>query len=334
MHDALLQSHTLLDPTGVYITSQRSSSQPRHRAAAGGKTPALWGAMKLATISSNLATTAAIIQGGEVVPLPYPDVPALLRSGPDWADRARQADGARLAFEEIAFLPPCPQPEKIFCLSLNYKEHAREAGLELPKYPSTFAKFWRTLLGPYDDLVLPQNSDKVDWEIELGIVIGSPVRYATRQQAENAIAGYTIVNDISMRDWQRRTPQYLQGKNFEASTPVGPFVVTPDEADNARNLRMTLSVDGELMQDGRTSDQVFSPVDLVMQLSEITTLVPGDMIATGTPPGVGAARDPAVFLRPGQVIRSAIEGLGEQVTRCVAFDPQAPGAAQAIGADV
>jgi acylpyruvate hydrolase len=274
--------------------------------------------MKLATITFNGSTSAARVEEDELVVLPFGDVRELLGSGPDWADRAGSADGERHAVASARFLSPSLKPEKIICMSLNYREHAAEAGLKLPTYPSMFTKFWRTLIGAYDDLVLPPNSDKVDWEIELGIVIGKPVRNATAAEALDAIAGYTIVNDISMRDWQRRTPQYLQGKNFEASTPVGPFMVTPEEVDHARNLRMTLSIDGEVMQDGRTDDQVFQPGDLVQHLSQFTTLMPGDMIATGTPSGVGGARDPEVFLRPGQAIHSAIEGLGEQITHCVA----------------
>jgi acylpyruvate hydrolase len=225
--------------------------------------------------------------------------------------------------------PPTPRPEKIFCIGLNYRDHAEEAGLDIPKHPPAFAKFWRALIGATSDIILPENSDKVDWEVELGVIIGRPVRHATESEALDAIAGYTIVNDISMRDWQRRTTQFLQGKTFESATPVGPYLVTPDEVDHARQLRLTCSVDGVLMQDGSTDEQIFSPVELVQYLSQIITLMPGDLIATGTPAGVGAARRPPAFLESGMVVSCAIEGLGKQTNRCVAAAPVAAPAGQA-----
>ncbi|MQA12560.1 MAG: 2-hydroxyhepta-2,4-diene-1,7-dioate isomerase, partial [Pseudonocardiaceae bacterium] len=162
---------------------------------------------------------------------------------------------------------------------------------------------------------------QIDWEVELGVVIGTPVRRASPQQADAAIAGYTVINDVSMRDWQRRTAQWLQGKAFEASTPVGPTLVTGDTLNNAADLELRCEVDGHVMQRSRTSDLLFTPADIVAYISQITTLLPGDLIATGTPGGVGAARDPQTFLQPHQVLRTTIEGIGECLNTCVAEKP-------------
>jgi acylpyruvate hydrolase len=273
--------------------------------------------MRLATIRTGATTRAARLDGDALVLLPFADVRELLDSGLDWADRARDGDDS-VAVAEADFAPVVPQPEKIVCVGLNYRAHAAEANLDLPSHPILFAKYSRSLIGPNDDLVLPGNSDKVDWEGELGLVIGQPTRHADPAAAEAAIAGYTVINDVSMRDWQRRTTQFLQGKTFEASTPAGPYLVTPDELENPRRLRLRCSVDDEVMQDTNTDDLVFSAVEIVSYISEIITMMPGDLIATGTPSGVGGARKPPVFLQPGQTMRTQIEGVGELVNRCVA----------------
>jgi acylpyruvate hydrolase len=166
--------------------------------------------------------------------------------------------------------------------------------------------------------VLPSVSEKVDWEVELGVIIGRPVYRATAAEAAAAIAGYTVVNDVSMRDWQSRTLQWLQGKMFERTTPVGPYLVTAGEAGDAADLEVRCEVDGVVMQQSRTSDLLFGPADIVAYASQAITLKPGDLIATGTPGGVGNARKPPVYLRPGNVLRTFIEGLGECVNLCVA----------------
>jgi acylpyruvate hydrolase len=189
---------------------------------------------------------------------------------------------------------------------------------QLPSYPTLFAKFASGLIGAYDDLVLPSVSNAVDWEVELGVVIGRKLWRATIEEARDAIAGFTIVNDISMRDWQARTTQFLQGKAFDASTPVGPVLVTGDEIGDAADLEVRCEVDGVVMQRGRTSDLLFDPAAIVSYISQFAMLGPGDLISTGTPDGVGAGRDPQVFLRPGQVLTTAIEAIGSCVNRCVA----------------
>ncbi|GAA4978858.1 hypothetical protein GCM10023205_53930 [Yinghuangia aomiensis] len=276
--------------------------------------------MRYTTIRTDWGTTAGRVDGEHVVHLPFADVGDMLASGPDWralTDVADDGSAARTALVEADFAPLVPRPEKIFCVGANYADHALEVGLPLPKYPALFAKFSRSLIGARDDLVLPPESNAVDWEAELGVVIGQTTRRVDEAQAAEAIAGYTIVNDVSMRDWQLRTSQFLQGKTFEASTPVGPFLVTPDELDHQSGLKLGCSVDGIVMQEAVTSDLVFSVAHIIAYISRFVTLVPGDLIATGTPAGVGGARRPPVYLGAGQVLRTWVDGLGEQVNRCL-----------------
>ena len=213
-----------------------------------------------------------------------------------------------------------PRPGKVVCVGLNYESHIREMGREPPEYPTLFAKFAEALVGPNDPIVLPSVSDQVDWEAELAIVIGRAGRHVVSSDAPEHIFGFTILNDVSIRDWQNRTPQWLQGKTFEATTPLGPAVVTADELDGASDLLIRCEVDGKTMQEARTSDLWFSPNDIVSYVSEIVTLRPGDLIATGTPAGVGVGRDPQLFLRAGQTVRTTIEGVGEIVNVCVQED--------------
>jgi acylpyruvate hydrolase len=274
--------------------------------------------MRLLTIRTPEGTRAARLEGDQAVELPFGDVGALLSSSPDWARSAAAAPGARHSLGELDLAPVVTGPEKIICLGLNYRSHIQEMGRELPTHPTMFSKFSRALVGPRDPIVLPPESDEPDWEVELGIVIGRPTRRARGAEAERAIAGYCVVNDVTMRDWQRRTTQYLQGKTFERTTPVGPALVTADELDGAGDLELRCEVDGRLMQQGRTADLLFSPTELVEYISTVVTLMPGDLISTGTPAGVGAGRTPPEFLRPGQVVRSTIDGIGELVNACVA----------------
>jgi acylpyruvate hydrolase len=268
--------------------------------------------MKLATIRTDGGTAAARVEGEELVLLPYADVGELLGSGLDWAERAAGEGERSLPLADADYAPVVPRPEKIWGVGLNYAAHAAEAKLELPDYPTVFAMFWRSLIGAEDDLVLPAVSGKVDWEAELGVVIGRPTRSVERKEAQASIAGYTVINDVSMRDWQRRVSQFLQGKTFERSTPAGPFLVTPDEVDPELDLRISCRIDGETMQDSSTSDLVFKPDEIVAYLSQIITLSPGDLIATGTPSGVGGARRPEVFLEAGQTMVTEVEGIGRQ----------------------
>jgi acylpyruvate hydrolase len=247
----------------------------------------------------------------------------VLAAGPAALRDAAAARGRERDARDADYAPVVPNPAKIICLGLNYEQHIREMGHDPPDVPTLFAKYSAALIGPRDAIVLPVVSDRVDWEAELAFVIGTPVRHADDRAARAAIAGYTICNDVSMRDWQRRTPQWLQGKTFESSTPVGPVLVTPDEVDDARDLGLRCEVDGEVRQDARTSDLVFDPVAVVRYVSQIVTLMPGDLISTGTPGGVGVGMDPPRFLQPGQIVRTVIDRIGELVNECVAEEPPA-----------
>jgi acylpyruvate hydrolase len=272
--------------------------------------------MRFATIRSGSGTTAARFDGDTLTPLDAPDVGALLVA--DGGPAAVPASAAApVLVAEADFAPVVTNPSKIICVGLNYRTHIQETGRELPEYPTLFAKFADTLTGPYDDLAIPVVSERVDWEAELGVIIGRPVYRAGTAEAAAAIAGYTVCNDVSMRDFQRRTLQWLAGKMFQRSTPAGPYLVTPDEVDDAQDLEVGCAVDGEVMQQARTSDLVFKPADIVAYASQAIILRPGDLLLTGTPGGVGDARTPPVYLQPGQVLRTWIEGVGECVNRCV-----------------
>jgi acylpyruvate hydrolase len=272
--------------------------------------------MRLVTVRADDGHRAARLEGDELVYLDAPDVGTLLGQ-PDWRELGGR-DGARAPLSDVNLAPLIPAPEKIICIGLNYRSHAEETGLDIPDYPTLFAKYTRTLIGPADEIVLARNSSKVDWEAELTLVIGRECRHVDAAEAGDAIAGYTVANDISMRDWQGRTRQWLQGKTFESSTPVGPALVTLDELDTPEHLRITCEVNGELFQDATTDDLVFSAPELVAYISEIITLVPGDLILTGTPSGIGGRQDPPRFLAPGDVVRTTVEGVGETVNTCVA----------------
>lgn len=275
--------------------------------------------MKLATIRTPSGTAAVRVDDDEAVELGARDLGELLRRE-GWAEQAAAAAGSRHPRDGLVYAPLVPDPDKIICVGLNYRTHIREMGRELPAYPTLFAKFGNALLGANDDIVLPSVSGQVDWEAELGVVVGRPVRRASAAQAAGAIAGYTIVNDVSMRDWQWRTGEWLQGKSFEASTPVGPWLVTPDEVD-AGHLDLRCDVDGDNRQHANTADLLFTPADIIGYASQFTTLAPGDLIATGTPGGVGAGREPPLFLGDGQRLVTTIEGLGQLANRCVAERP-------------
>lgn len=270
--------------------------------------------MRLATIRTLAGHRAVRIDGERAVETGDADVRALLER-PDWAAHAAAAAGPVHDVAGLDYAPLVPSPEKIVCVGLNYRDHVREMGNELPEHPTLFAKFAPALIGAHDDIVLPRVSEAVDWEAELTVVIGAPVRRADAAAARAAIAGYTVLNDVSVRDYQYRTKQFLQGKTFEATTPIGPWLVTADEVPGG-GLPVTTVLDGETVQDSTTAELVFSPVDLVVYLSEILTLRPGDVIATGTPGGVGHARTPPRYLTDGAELVTSIGGVGELRNRC------------------
>jgi acylpyruvate hydrolase len=274
--------------------------------------------MRLVTIRTSEGTHAGRIEGDEVVQLDAADVGALLASGPDWAERAGDAIGPRHPLDDVELAPVVPRPSKIICLGLNYQSHIDETNSRRPAHPTYFAKFARALVGARDPIVLPAVSDMVDWEVELALIIGRPARHVAESDAARFVAGVTVANDVSVRDWQHRTSQLLAGKTFEATTPVGPALVTLDELPGGwSDLVVRCEVDGTVMQEGRTSELLFSPEEIIADLSRILTLDPGDLILTGTPSGVGRTRTPPVFLREGQIMHTAIEGVGDLTNRCV-----------------
>lgn len=207
---------------------------------------------------------------------------------------------------------------KLICVGLNYADHAAESGAAIPAEPIVFFKATSAIAGPNDDLVLPRGSRKVDWEVELCLVIGRRVTHADEAEARAAIAGYCLINDISERAWQlERGGQWVKGKSADGFAPLGPWLVTCDSIDDPSDLRLWLEVDGHRYQDSTTGQMIFKPAFLVSYLSQFMSLQPGDLIATGTPPGVGLGQKPPVYLRPGQTIRLGIDGLGVQTQRVV-----------------
>ena len=208
---------------------------------------------------------------------------------------------------------------KFICIGLNYSDHAEETGMEVPPEPIMFMKATSAVTGPNDNVIIPKNSFKSDWEVELGVIIGKEAKYISEDQSQDHIAGYCVVNDLSERAFQiERSGQWVKGKSCDTFGPIGPYLVTKDEVVDPQNLKMWLDVNGKRMQDGTTSTMVYGVNFLVSYLSQFMSLQPGDIISTGTPPGVGMGKKPQVFLKPGDVMRLGIEGLGEQKQMTVA----------------
>ena len=235
---------------------------------------------------------------------------------------------ARLAQIDTASLPevsagtrlgPCVgRVGKFICIGLNYSDHAAETGAEVPAEPVVFNKWTSAICGPNDDVEIPRGSEKTDWEVELGVIIGKGGRYIDEADAMGHVAGFCVVNDVSEREYQlERSGTWDKGKGCDTFGPLGPWLVTRDEIADPQNLSMWLEVDGKRYQDGSTQTMVFQVPHLVAYLSRFMSLQPGDVISTGTPPGVGMGQNPKVFLKPGQTMRLGIEGLGEQQQRCV-----------------
>ncbi|MEU5281041.1 fumarylacetoacetate hydrolase family protein [Streptomyces asoensis] len=270
--------------------------------------------MKLATVRAEDGFRVVRVERDGYVDVGPGDVGELL-GREDWQSFAAMTDGPVVHVSPEQLAPVIPQPGKIICVGLNYRTHITEMGRDLPQYPTLFAKYPEALIGPNDALVLPAESDSIDWEAELTVVVGRTVRRADRKTAAAAIAGYTILNDITARDWQFRTREWLQGKTWEATTPLGPYLVTPDEL--RPDAEISCTVDDEVMQKSTIADLVFDAADLVSYVSTMITLNPGDLIATGTTGGVGHARKPPRYLRAGQRVVTRIEGIGELVTPVV-----------------
>ncbi len=272
--------------------------------------------MRLATlrIDESGATVAVRVDGDAVTRLEgFEDVGAVLRSGA--LEQAASTAGQQEPLDETRLASVIVAPQKVVCVGLNYRNHILEMGRKLPEYPTLFTKYPESLIGPRDEIQLPPESDAVDWEGELALVVGKTVRRATPEQAAEAIAGFSVLNDVTMRDWQYRTPMWFQGKAWEKSTPIGPVFSTPDEIP--AGAVMTTRVDGEVVQQTPVDDLVFDSAALISYISTIFTLNPGDVIATGTPGGVGHARKPQRYLTAGQTLSTSIDGIGELVNVAV-----------------
>jgi 2-keto-4-pentenoate hydratase/2-oxohepta-3-ene-1,7-dioic acid hydratase in catechol pathway len=235
------------------------------------------------------------------------------------------AAGAPRVPAGVRWAPPITRPSKIVCIGLNYRDHARETGAAIPAEPIIFFKATSAFVGPYDDLVIPRGSVKTDWEVELAVVIGRRASYVPQSSALEYVAGYALCNDYSERAFQiERGGQWVKGKSADTFAPFGPFVATRDEIADVQNLSLWLSVNGEVMQKGSTQDMIFGVRELVSYVSEFMTLLPGDVISTGTPAGVGLARVPPRFLKAGDVCELGIDGLGTSRQRARAYRDATP----------
>jgi 2,4-diketo-3-deoxy-L-fuconate hydrolase len=225
---------------------------------------------------------------------------------------------------DIRLGPPVARPSKIICIGLNYSDHAKESNMSLPAEPVIFFKATTAIVGPNDNLVIPKNSTKTDWEVELGVVIGKKTSYIDEKDAMDHVAGYLLHNDYSEREFQlERSGQWVKGKSCDSFAPLGPWLSTKDEIDDVNNLRLWLTVNGKIMQDGNTKNLVFNISKLVSYLSQFMTLLPGDVISTGTPAGVGLGQKPEpVYIKEGDVIELGIEGLGSSRQVAIAYNNQ------------
>ena len=243
------------------------------------------------------------------------DMLRLLEAGDEALALAREAVAsasgpAVLALDQVTLKAPIPRPGKVICLGLNYRDHAEETNSPLPEYPIIFTKYANTIVGPGEAVVLPRVSRQVDYEAEFGVVIGRRAKHVSEAEARRYVAGYVNFNDVSARDYQMKTSQWTIGKTFDTFGPMGPALVTADEIDDPHALDIRLILNGEVMQSSNTRHLIFGVDYLIAELSTIMTLEPGDLISTGTPGGVGMARDPQVWLKPGDVMQVEIEGLG------------------------
>ncbi len=248
----------------------------------------------------------------------------------DITPQVLENDLGRLATLDIAKLPPAPANvrigppvagvRKIICIGLNYRKHAHETGMAVPAEPLVFMKATSAISGPYDPVILPKGATKGDWEVEYAIIIGKTARYVSEARAMDHVAGYCVLNDVSERAFQmERVGQWTKGKSCDTFAPMGPWLVTKDEISDPHRLKLWLEVNGRRYQDSATSDNIFSVPFMVSYLSQFMTLEPGDVISTGTPEGTGVGQKPPVFLKPGDVMRLGVEGLGEQRQEVIAY---------------
>ncbi len=267
-----------------------------------------------AVVDLNDASSAAGSAPADAVP---PDVLAFLESGDKGLESAQAAlefaashPELQLAPDTLELLPPVPQPPKIICVARNYAAHAAEANREVLEYPNLFIRFAKGLVAQGEPILVPKVSREVDWEAELAVIIGRTGKHISKEKALDYVAGYSIFNDVTVRDWQFRVPQFGAGKNFDGSGPFGPALVTKDEVPDPQALKIELTINGEVMQSASTADMLFTVADLIEHISAFSTLEPGDLIATGTPSGVGFFRKPPRYLEPGDTVRIELERVG------------------------
>jgi 2-keto-4-pentenoate hydratase/2-oxohepta-3-ene-1,7-dioic acid hydratase in catechol pathway len=282
--------------------------------------------LRFVTIERDGLSEPALMAGGQVAGLRrggFADLISVIEGGADALDRVRRwADNAPgdevMDAGKARLRAPIPRPPKLICIGLNYRDHAEESKMPIPEVPTVFAKFASAVIGHGHPIVLPKNSTKPDYEAEFAIVIGKRGRHVPEERWRDYVFGYTMVNDVSARDFQMATSQWMIGKTFDTFAPMGPAVVTADEIEDPHNLAISLTLSGEVMQNSNTSNLIFQAPRLIAYLSSVFTLEPGDVIATGTPAGVGFARKPPRWLKPGDETRVKVEGLGELVNPVVA----------------
>ncbi len=269
--------------------------------------------MRLIRFGNKGAESPGLWKDGKIVDLRavYPEIPdigeAFFRGG--WLEKAATVQEPGLEMD-VRIGCPIVQPAKLICLGINYSEHKEETGFEKPANPLLFCKTPNALNGPYDPIMMPRTSHQVDWEVELAVIIGREGKRIPGHQAFDYIAGFSVMNDVSGRDVQLSESQWFRGKSFDTFAPLGPAIVTPDEIEDVHNLRLTTEVNGERMQDGNTRDLIFDVPAIIEFISQDITLVPGDVIATGTPSGVGYFRDPPIVLKAGDTVECTIENIG------------------------
>ena len=250
----------------------------------------------------------------------FPDIPDIgeefFRDG--WLEKIAQVTDSGNEMD-VRIGSPVSRPSKIICLGKNYLEHAREGGFDNPEKPLIFCKAPNAVNGPFDPVIMPKSSGQVDWEVELAIVIGKEGKRIKNKDAFDYIAGFTIMNDVSAREAQFADSQWFRGKSFDTFAPLGPVIVTCDELEDVNNLSLCAIVDGVIMQDGNTRDMIFDIPSIIENISEDITLIPGDIISTGTPSGVGIFRDPPIVLKPGNVVECRIEKIGSIINQVVSL---------------
>ena len=282
--------------------------------------------MRFVTIQRDGDTEPGVLLDGRAIPIQgagFASVLEVIEGGAEAQTRVRRwiagpASVHGLDPAGLTFAAPIPRPPKLICIGLNYRDHAAESKLAIPEVPTMFAKFPTAVIGPGQPIVLPKNSTKPDYEAEFAVLIGRRGRHVAEDRWRDYVFGYTILNDVSARDFQMATSQWMIGKTFDTFAPFGPAIVTADEIADPHSLRISLTLNGETMQDSSTGNLIFKLPQLIAYLSSVFTLEPGDVIATGTPAGVGFARKPPRWLRPGDEVRIQIEGLGELVNPVVA----------------